>query len=77
MIFNDKGEGRVRQKVIFHDTGGRGGQQNVILYEKGNLGVRHRCFSPTKSGNLDSGAFWNLCDPSLIGFLKVLTGDAG
>ena len=57
--------------------GGGGVRQKVILYDKGNLGVGHRCFSPTKSGNLVSRAFWNLCEPSLIGFLKTLRGEAG
>ena len=42
----------------------------MILYDKGNLGVRHRCFSPTKSGNLVSRAFWNLFDQSLNVFSK-------
>ena len=62
--------------MIFHDNGGRGVRQKVIFYDKGNLGVRNRCFSPTKSGNLVPRAFWNLCDPSFIGLLKTLRGEA-
>ena len=50
--------------------GGGGVRQKVILYDKGILGVGHRCLSPSKTGNFVSRAFWNLCDPSLIGFLK-------
>ena len=71
MIFHDKWVKGVRKKVIFHDNGGGGVRKKVIWYDMGNLGVRHMYFSPTKCGNFVSGAFWNLCDQFLIGFLKT------
>ena len=77
MIFHVKGrgEGGEAKKLFFMTMGVGRVRQKVIFYDKGNLGVRQRCFSPTKSGNLVSRAFWKLCDLSLVCFLKTLRGE--